>query len=180
MTAYARVGRVSAGLGILLAISVAVGACDTAPTEDHAADGSPRTASAATDGPAGATPSAREVFFPTLKPPYGAPDALGIGTLLVDGRGCLRLRAVGEESATPLWPPGFQLGTEKGGIRVLDTRGRLRAKVGEKLVLGGGYIKRSILEQGGVTLEGKTVRELLERCPGSYFLTQEEGTRMPR
>ena len=63
---------------------------------------------------------------------------------------------------------------------MLDARGRLRAKVGERVVLGGGYIKRSIIEQGGVPLEAKVVRELFERCPGSYFITQQEGTRVLR
>ena len=121
------------------------------------------------------------MFFPTLRPrASGAPDSLGIGTLIVDGRGCLRLRSVGEGSATPLWPPGFELRTGNGGVRVLDARGRLRAKVGERVRLGGGYTKRSILEQIDDPLQGMAARELYERCPGSYFLTQEEGTRMPR
>jgi hypothetical protein len=64
-----------------------------------------------------------------------------LGTLIVDGRGCLRLRSAGEGSATPLWPPGFELSTGNGGMRVLDARGRLRAKVGEKVRLSGGYTK---------------------------------------
>lgn len=64
------------------------------------------------------------VIFPVLKPRSAdTPDALGIGKLIVDGRGCLRLRSVGEGSATPLWPPGFELSTGNGGMRVLDTRG---------------------------------------------------------
>jgi hypothetical protein len=65
-------------------------------------------------------------------------------------------------------------------MRVLEARGRLRAKVGERVRLGGGYTKRSILEQGPVPLEAKTARELFERCPGRYFLTQDEGMRMSR
>ena len=48
---------------------------------------------------------------------------------------------------------------------VVDGRGRVRAKVGERVVLGGGYTKQSMLEDGD-SLEAKTERELYERCPG--------------
>lgn len=173
MTAHAAIRRMSVGLGILLVvISLAVGACGTAPADGPTAEGPPpRTASAAPDGSAGTTTPAREVFFPTLIPhSTDLPDALGGGKLIVDGRGCLRLRSV-ENSATPLWPPGFELRAGEGGIRVLDGRGRLRAKVGERVVLGGGYTTRGRLEEGGAPLEAKTERELFERCPGWYFIT---------
>jgi hypothetical protein len=65
-------------------------------------------------------------------------------------------------------------------MRVLDARGRLRAKVGGRVRLSGGYTKRSILEQGPVPLEAETAGELFEHCPGRYFLTQDEGMRRLR
>ncbi len=189
MTAHSGVGRISAGLVILLAASLAVGACNTAPAEgppprtaaDAPADrpAAEGTAPDAPDGSAGATTLAGDVFFPTLAPRSAdVPDSLGHGKLIVDGGGCLRLRSGRTPPATPLWPPGFELRAGEGGIRVLDGRGRLRAKVGEEVRLGGGYVNGSIIEDNGISLEGKTSQELLERCPGSYFITQEDGTRI--
>jgi hypothetical protein len=79
----------------------------------------------------------------------------------------------------PLWPSGFELDTTGGKIRVLNGNGRVVARAGEEVVMGGGDVPREALEENDV-LDERTKRELFERCPGVYFLASPEGMRIPR
>jgi hypothetical protein len=63
----------------------------------------------------------------------------------------------------------WRLKTGDGGPRVLDDRGRTVDRVGGKVALGGEVTKRMV-EGGAVVGGGAVARELLERCPGDYFL----------
>ena len=64
---------------------------------------------------------------------------------------------------------GWGLETADGGPRVLDAGGRTVGRVGGKVKLSGGYITDRMVEDDAM-VDGRTVRELLERCPGDYVL----------
>jgi hypothetical protein len=65
---------------------------------------------------------------------------------------------------------GWRLKTGDGGPRVLDDEGRTVGRVGGKVALGGGEVTKGMVEGGAVVGGRRTARELLERCPGDYFL----------
>ena len=113
-----------------------------------------------------ATPEVPGVAFPRQGPVEGprvVMQALLIGRLvLVDG--CLRIESLhGGESMLPIWPPEFGLATEGEQIQVLDGEGRVVARVGEEVYMGG----------GGGSAEGlaECVREQLPpACTGPYWI----------
>ncbi len=135
----------------------------------HGAD--PTEGGPSADGPSagstsGTVPSA-EIFFPRA---FSAGfEAEGIGKLVVDGAVCLRLRLGSGESTAPLWMRGWGLEDGDGGPRVLDAGGRTVGRLGGKVKLSGGYITDRMVEDDAM-VDGRTVRELLERCPGDYVL----------
>lgn len=73
------------------------------------------------------------------------------------------------ECTVPLWMRGWGLETADGGPRVLDAGGRTVDRVGGKVKLSGGYITERMVEDDAM-VNRRTVRELLECCPGDYFL----------
>ena len=93
--------------------------------------------------------------------------AEGIGKLVVDG--AVRLRLGSGERTVPLWMRGWGLETADGGPRVLDAGGRTVDRVGGKVKLSGGYITERMVEDDAM-VNRRTVRELLECCPGDYLL----------
>ena len=92
---------------------------------------------------------------------------LASGRLVVDDEGCLRLRD-GVGPTVPLWPPSYELDSGDDTVRVLDADGAVVARVGKEASLGGGIDDSMVRRRVG----NRTARELLERCPGSYFLVQ--------
>ncbi len=60
------------------------------------------------------------------------------GELLLDERGCLRVRHQGGGSPVILWPSGFEAERSDAGVRVLDREGKVVARVGEAVYMGGG------------------------------------------
>lgn len=122
--------------------------------------------------PAQAPPTGAETFFPKQKPPEIAYDSLARGRLVVDDRGCLRLRD-GAGTTVPLWPPNYELDTTGNTAGVLDANGTAVVRVGEKTTLGGGGVGRSTVKDDHL-VNARTGRELFERCPDSYFLVQGE------
>lgn len=94
-----------------------------------------------------------------------------MGRLILDDAGCLRLSDEFGDRTVPLWQPRHELGAGNGGVRVLDARGRTIVRVGGKASLGGGGVKTGWVKGGLV--DERTGRELLERCPGNYFLVGE-------
>ncbi len=121
-------------------------------------------------GPAGgsrgsATPTSA-VAFPQFAPVAGERGDLAAlleGTLtLVDD--CLRV-TLRSDNDLIIWPPEVTLRTDGGDIRVIDTAGRVVARVGEEVRLSGGQLK---------TVGGQGLREAPPaRCPGPYWLTGE-------
>jgi hypothetical protein len=126
-----------------------------------------------------ASPDA-EVFFPKWTP-EGRPGGLAVnsGELVLDEKGCLRLptREGGHSAIVPVWPPDFELKSSGGEIRVLNGRGRVVARVGERVLMGGnpldGPIKARYLVGGQAT-----ARELRERCPGGYWVAAPDRMRV--
>ena len=81
----------------------------------------------------------RELFFIKQKPGLLPMTALGGGKLVVDGRGCFRMRSPGQKLGLLLiWPAHFRLETGEGKVRILNGKGRVVAKPGDELRVGGG------------------------------------------
>ncbi len=65
----------------------------------------------------------------------GGPDAMMGGKLVLDERGCLRLRP---GDWVPVWPANLELETGDGKTRVTDKEGRTVAEVGREVSIAGG------------------------------------------
>lgn len=121
--------------------------------------------------PEGSTPDP-DVFLPRQRfgSGGGGMDALIRGRLTLDGKGCLRIRdPESGRDPVPVWPADFGTDNTGGEIRVLNKDNRTVAKVGKDLGIGGGEISNRTLE-GNDLMSKPTLRELLARCPGNYWL----------
>lgn len=105
------------------------------------------------------------MFFPTHAG-VGSPDARNGGRLVLDGEGCIRVDNGDGRGFTPIWPPDHRASAEGRGVRILDGEGRVLARVGDEVELGGGYVG-DVRRISGV--DRRTARELVRRCPGDYF-----------
>lgn len=77
--------------------------------------------------------------------------------------GCLRGAAIaGRRGPLLVWPHGFRAALDGGDVVVLDPRGRIVARVGERMDTGGGYYDRTNLPR-------EEWRNLPKGCPGPYF-----------
>jgi len=149
--------RLAAGLALAV-VSLATAACGAG----LAAGGDQTNASA---------PRA-EVFFPQQWPGGESMMAETSGELILDDEGCLRVKATPKDpGTTPVWPADYELDAGGGEVRVLDEEGRVAASVGEEVFMGGGEVG-SI--EGISTVDGRTARELRERCSGEYWLVGTE------
>lgn len=87
----------------------------------------------------------------------------------MDDIGCLRVKISARDPGyVPVWPPDFRLDAGRGEVRLLDGKGRLKAIVGKKVVMGGGEVRRDTLRENGIVDE-QTWRELVERCPQHVY-----------
>jgi hypothetical protein len=155
-------GRLVTAL-MLAAVLLATAACGTGP----GAGGDQTTASA----------RATEVFFPQQRQGGELMMAEISGKLILDDEGCLRLEEhPGHADTVPVWPAGFELDTSSGEVRVLDEEGRVAARVGKEVYVGGGGIPKD-----QVTLaDEQMLRELFERCPGQYWIVGSEVRMLDR
>ena len=98
-------------------------------------------------------------------PTPGRPTAEMGGKLVLDERGCLRVRPRRGPDWIPVWPANLDLETGHGNMRVTNKEGRTVAEVGEKVVVGGGQIglPRNLVDP-------RTAREPRARCPGNYWI----------
>lgn len=164
--------RLSAVLA-MLSLSV-LSACGTSVIGSDTAERSESTeASEVTEMPGTSTPAQTdeaaevgEAFFPQLQRPTDTPEMTLIGRLTLDNKGCLRV--MGDGDHVPIWPPGFELSAEGGRIEILDRQGRLRAKVGERVLIGGWQV--GVPSQLSV-LDESTRSELRQRCPAEYWMS---------
>jgi len=163
--------RVLLGLAALAAISLSTAACGGgSATQDPTTPSS--TASTTT-----ASSTNAEVFFPKQKPAKLGYEELQSGELVRDAEGCLRVRYQGG-NVVPLWPANLEPSVRGDEVQVLDGEGRVVGRVGEKISMGGGGVTEEMLTED--ILDRRTKRELLERCPGAYFLVQEGTVRVPK
>jgi hypothetical protein len=113
--------------------------------------------------------SDKGLFFPRHKKGE-VPAALAGGKLVLDHEGCIRLVTAGNRpGATLIWPPAYAARTEGGEIRILDEGGQVVARVGDEVRIGGGFIRGAKALEGISGVDEQTKRELIERCPGSYY-----------
>lgn len=123
------------------------------------------------------SPAASDVFFAKKKPVDGlSASARNRGVLTLDEKGCFRIKSIeGRRGHVPIWPPSFKMRVEGEEIKILDGQGDLVARVGEKIVVGGGEFpgigRESTLPLESIPSVSKRVgRKLEERCPGQYWL----------
>lgn len=142
---------------------------------DTPAQGPDESATTKASGPtAGASSDVPGVFFAERRP--GGEDMLSEirGELVLDERGCLRVRYRGGSSVI-VWPTGFEPDRADGEVRVLDREGKVVARVGEAVDMGGGETPI----QGNKAVDDRTRQELLKRCPGAYWVAAPP-VRIPR
>lgn len=109
-------------------------------------------------------------FFPLQENPN--PDtmsALLVGKLVLVN-GCLRVNNDEGTSYLPIWPRSFAWRTSGNTIEVIDGNGRLAARLGDHVRVGGGempaqYISKYVLQP------------LPESCSGPYWIVGNEITR---
>ncbi len=140
-----------------------VAACGTSPT---AQQGGGHTGAETTGPVTASSKSVPGVFLPTQKASvYSYLMASFRGELVLDREGCLRVR---DEYGTlvPVWPAGFGVEASGGEVRLLNERGRVVARVGDDIEIGGGEAPPAERLAG---VNERTKRELRERCPGQYW-----------
>ncbi len=86
--------------------------------------------------------------------------AAGLEGKLVNVRGCLRVKAKEDSDGYLLiWPHDVSLKEEVGGVHILDSEGKVVARVGQKVSIGGGSPPAGY--------------EAPTKCPGPYWLVGE-------
>lgn len=95
-------------------------------------------------------------------------DALFEGRVTLDDAGCLRLGSSARH--TVIWPKGFTLVGDGGGLAVEDAGGRVVGRVGGDFRLGGGEVP---FLHDGIDLAPEAVEEAEARCPGRYWIVGE-------
>ena len=119
------------------------------------------------------TASSREakVFFPQQRQEGELMMAEISGKLVLDDEGCLRIEEPpGHTETVPVWPAGFELDTCGDQVSVLDEEGRVAARVGGKVYMGGGGVPKDRV----ALADKRMLRELFERCPGEYWIVGSE------
>lgn len=168
-------------LPVLIAASLVAAACGGSaaegPAEDDRAAGDRATGHPTTEEPTTASTPGSGVVFIEQEPVKGlnlGPTAMGGGKLVIDEEGCLRLKLPRGDgpSDIPVWPHGYSLSTENDEIRILNDKGRVVARVGDTVQVGGGEISRS--EAGGNFEEKRRKLGVPARCPGPLWMVFNE------
>ncbi len=160
-------------LSLCLPCLMLVAACGTSPTVQQ---GGGHTG-AETTGPVTASSTVPGVFLPTQKASVNSYLMASFrGELVLDREGCLRVR---DEygSLVPVWPAGFGVEASGGEVRLLNERGRVVARVGDDIEIGGGEAPPAERLAG---VNERTKRELQERCPGQYWLAAPDVDVIPQ
>jgi hypothetical protein len=118
-------------------------ACDASPAaDDRAADSDAKNTNGANEVFPGGT--VREVGVVLVRQggrPFDGseetPQARIIGKLVVGEGNCLRLEG-GPAEHLPIWPPGYSLNARGGEMRILDDKGQVVARVGDRVIAVGG------------------------------------------
>ena len=130
-----------------------------------------------TPGPSTTNPATvpTDVLFPRQRAGVDYMQASGGGKLVLDEEGCLRIgRRGGAAGDVVVWPHDHSVEVDASGeVRIREGKGRVVAKVGDDVRVGGGEVgDRGIdfVDEGSVPSK----QELLERCPGSYYPSANE------
>lgn len=97
-------------------------------------------------------------------------------TALLEGKliareGCLRVSADDAElGVLIIWQPDYFLNDDNGSVEVLDRDGRVVARVGQKVSMGGGEVPLT------AELERQLREPITSRCEGPYWLMGEMET----
>ena len=88
------------------------------------------------------------LFFPAQPSPDTDYMMAEVKGRLVVGAGCVRIRAE-EERGGPgsvvVWPAGYSLAKNGGGVLVLGRKGKAEARIGDEVSMGGGQISEGSL-----------------------------------
>lgn len=186
-------------MGLIAALLVAASACGGTSTEGTGA-GSPSTgytggiteaearggtstegtgvASSSAGGVTGAEEAGGEVFFPQHR--TDTPLVGYNGRIVEDGAGCIRFE-ISENGAvmdgrkpTVLWPRPWSAERGKAGrVRIFDVEGRAVGRTGDEVFLIGFTLPKENPLEEVQSVDGPTTRELLRRCPGLYYFTND-------
>lgn len=130
-----------------------------------------------------APPPDAGIFFAELKKPQLTPLLAVLGKLFLDREGCLRVNDPSLDSDdpgyVPVWPPQYKPDAEDDVVRILDGKGRVVARAGEGVYMGGGEIDTATLEEYNF-MDERLLQELSERCPGRYWLVSDDGVQIRR
>ncbi len=105
-------------------------------------------------------------YFPTQKTPGVQMDARMEGRLILDG-GYLRLKPIFHESYLIIWRYGYTVHLKGKTVQVLNADGRVVARVGDWIVIGGGETKST---EG---IEEFIGQPLPPDCTGPYWIAGE-------
>jgi hypothetical protein len=94
-------------------------------------------------------------------------EAIVIGDLIIEDN-CIRVISdTGRNKYLLIWPPGFSLNTETDPVQILDETGKVVARIGDYVRIGGGEIKLKI------SLGEYTSSQIPSQCPGPYWIVGE-------
>jgi len=150
----------------LALVALLAAACETGPAAEGegAERGQAKADIARSPATSRSTPG---VLFPKQLPREGEYLMAELrGRLTLDDAGCLRVRYRGG-SVIPVWPLGLKVDATGDGVRILDQKGRIAARVGEGVYMGGGEVQAL---DDLTSVGDRTAQELRDRCPGTYWL----------
>ena len=108
-------------------------------TEETTTTSVPRDQRPTYDPPSQVPKKQAGLFFPQVpEPPGSVTGALGSGRLFVKDR-CIYM-GTGRYGDVVVWPYGYSLSRGNGEIRVVNASGKVVAKVGDEVSMGGGQI----------------------------------------
>ncbi len=115
--------------------------------DERAADSDAKNTSGANEVFPGGTVRDGGVVLVRLggRPPDGSevtPQAQIIGKLVVGEGKCIRLEG-GPAEHLPIWPPGYALNASGSEMRILDDKGHVVARVGDRVIAVGGETRES-------------------------------------
>jgi hypothetical protein len=108
------------------------------------------------------TPPVPGIAFPRQKPVEGfrvCMEAALVGTLQLQ-EGCLYVQSLGGGRLVPIWPPEFTLRVEGDRVLVIDGEGKVAARAGEEVYMGG----------GGGGADEWVLQQIPPACRGEYLI----------
>lgn len=113
-----------------------------------------------------------DIVFPrertVLATVWAQPVALAVGELVLDGP-CLRLK----DGPTIVWPAGFEPHVEQRVVQVRNGAGRVIARVGDEIAMGGGYSSTDYDGCAGGTFTGHSIKVLPDV---EVYFPKQDGT----